>query len=307
MNNQSYSQQITDITIQMYFYSSVILIPIGILLNIFEFIIFQSKEFKKANFGFLMSLHVLLKSFSLSYSIIIYKYLPLIGFNLNTYSNISCFLFVYTARVIQQLPIYIQTFISFTSYLNITYHSKFISLNKKFKLLICIALISIIIAILNMPNAFRTLIISNQTNLTCVASQTMNTVSVTLTAFLRCIIPFLMNVVLNVLTLKSLIKPRNVLNFPIENEIKFGYTLTILSLIFLVFNLPLFCLQIVYIIYLYIYSFDNNSSTMITISFLYDCSRLLAWSYYSIGVFIDLLANQIFRQNFISFIKKLMN
>ena len=158
-----------------------------------------------------------------------------------------------------------------------------------------------------MPNAFRTLIISNQTNLTCVASQTMNTVSVTLTAFLRCIIPFLMNVVLNVLTLKSLIKPRNVLNFPIENEIKFGYTLTILSLIFLVFNLPLFCIQIVYIIYLYIYSFDNNSSTMITISFLYDCSRLLAWGYYSIGVFIDLLANQIFRQNFISYIKKLMN
>ena len=297
MDNQAYSEWIRNSTNTMFFYSAVVIVPIGLILNLIEFLVFRSKDFEKANFGFLMNLSILTNSFSLVWSFIFFKYLPSIGIPIDSFSWFTCSLFLFFSRVSQQIPLYIQALISFLNYLSVAYPAKFISLNKKSHFIYMFFLVLVVVLLLNVSSAIRYLTpIANSTNQTCTASNTVNIVSICIHIVLRCVVPFFLINFINYLTVRNIIRPRTALNFSINKEIRYGKVCACMGLIFVIFNFPLSCIQITLIVYQLVYEYPDIY-TLLTLRLAFDCSRVFAWTYYSMGFFINILFNKIFRKN----------
>jgi hypothetical protein len=300
MNSEIFYQSVRII----FFYDSVVLVPIGILLNLIQIYVFNSKDFKKLKFGFLMKNLVILESISLVWSIIVFKYLTSIGINISSYSEFTCVTFLYIVRIIQKMPLFYQIFVSFISYLSVAYPSKCISFCNKKNLSLCLIGIIIFNLIINIPNLFRNIEIVNNTKI-CIASDQLDMISSIDFSLFRFLLPFILFIIINSLTLKELIKSKRNSNQidSFRKEKRFAFILIILALFFCLFNLPLFCVVIVQIIYQY---FSYSSSNQLdNINFLMDCSRALAWCYYGSGFFINILCNSKFRKNFIKIISKI--
>ena len=294
------------ITNEMYFYASVIIVPLGLILNGIKFYTFGSSKFKKINMGFLMRSLGLFESVALFWNIVIYKYLSLNDINIIPASSISCILIGYLARVFQIIPLLIQAFISLVNYLSVTNPAKMIYLSKKSHLIMSILIISLFCFLINIPSAIRyveSTTFNNKTIQVCSASPSMTILSTLISAFTRCILPFLLINIINIFTVKALIRPRSMLNIPTENEKKFAKTLICLGLIFFLFNFPLSCVQIVVIIYEFTYDYSLDSSTMINLNLILDITRIIGWSYYGIGFFVNLTFNKVFRNVLINNIK----
>lgn len=84
---------------RVYFYGSVLVVPIGLTLNILQFIVYMSKDFKKANIGFLMRIYTVSESIALFWGNVVYLYLPSIEYDLSKVSFIFCFLDHFLLRV----------------------------------------------------------------------------------------------------------------------------------------------------------------------------------------------------------------
>ena len=139
----------------LFFYGTTVAVPIGLVFNSIEFAVLTSKDFEKTNFGFQMNLQVISSSFSLAWNFIVYKYLPSIGLRIDSFSSITCCLFVYLSRVIQSLPLYTQVLVSFMNYLSVAYTSKFNRLNKQSYFVSFFVLIFIMLCVLNALNSIR--------------------------------------------------------------------------------------------------------------------------------------------------------
>ena len=139
---------------RVYFYGAVLIVPIGLTLNLLQFIVYMSKDFKKANIGFLMRIYIVSESIALFWGNVVYLYLPSIGYDLSNISNISCFLYLFLARVFIEIPFYFQIFITFLNFLSVTYRSRFITLNKKPNLVKCFIVISFVICFINIPRKY---------------------------------------------------------------------------------------------------------------------------------------------------------
>lgn len=290
---------------QLSLYCSIIIVPTGLTLNTIQFVVFLSKDFKKSNIGFLMNTFVLADSFSLIWNYIVYQYLPLIGYNFQLYSNLSCILFVYVSRIIQQIPLYFQALISFINFLNICYPTRFVKL-KKTHIILYFYTIVVFIIMVNLPSAFKSIKIveenisnSTLTHVKCEASDLMTVIATLDNAIVRCIIPLILIFVLNYFNLKEIVKLRRNLNMSLKREIRFGITLALIGLVFFLFNFPMSCLQILLIIYDYFYKYSLDSNLVELVSFVFECTRSLSISYYAIGIFINISFNKLFRKNLI--------
>lgn len=308
---------------RIFFYGSVIVVPIGLTLNIIQIKIFSRKDFEKSNIGFLMKIFVYFDTVALVWSFIIFQYLPLIGYDLSIISNLTCCTFYYTSRIIQEIPLFIQAFISFINYLGVNYQSKFLYFKNKTNLYISFVTIIILISLINIPNVFRELVDqrddqnilmlsdgnfnnNNIHNKSCLSSSDLfHIISNSETALLRSILPLLFITILNVLNIKTIMRSKRELNLDLKREKRFAYVLACLCILYLIFNLPLSCVQIVEIIYknkLFLIgspttTYEANKN-IIKIEFIYDCARAWAFIYYGMGFFVNITFNKIFRKNF---------
>lgn len=302
--NPNETSKFEDIKSQLYFYGAILIVPMGLILNLIQFIVFSVKDFDKANVGFMMRVWIVADSLALFWDYIIFLYLPSIGYDISLTSNISCFLFLYVTRVIQEIPFYFQIFFSFIYYLSVINYSLFINLNKKRNLIKCFILVVILLLFTNIPNMFNYLYIEQFSNLTtsnslvCKPSKLLGFIADIETSFIRSLIPIILITGLNVLTVKAIVKPRILLDISIESEKKFAFTLIIRNLICLVFNFPLAALRIVNVFCVIFLNSVTDLSTLETIDFIYSCTRIFAMVYYSIGFFTNILFNKIFQKNF---------
>lgn len=303
---------------KIFLYGSLIVVPIGVLLNIIQIKVFSRKDFEKSNIGFLMKIFVFFDTIALIWSFIIFQYLPLIGLDLSLISDFTCISFYYISRIIQEIPLFIQAFISFINYLSVNYQSKFLYFKNKLNLYYSFIIIIIIISILNIPNLFRQLkneiIIAdgnfnnNVNNKSCSASSGLfHIISNSETALLRSILPLLFITTLNILNVKTIVKSKRELNLDLKREKRFAYVLGCLCVLYLIFNLPLSCLQIIEIIYKNnLVNFTENQANIVTssskkairIEFFYECARAWAFVYYGMGFFVNISFNKVFRKNF---------
>lgn len=291
----------------VFFYSSVVLVPVGVVLNGLQIKVFSAKDFKKCNFGFLMKAYVIFDTFALVWSFVIFQYMPLIGLDPSTISHFSCYTFYYVSRIIQEIPLFMQAFISLVNYLGVCYQSKFTCLKKKSNLFISFCLTVLFISFINIPNVFRELkmektlsdgnIFSSSNNKTCVSVGLFHIISSSETALLRSVLPVMFISILSVLNIKAITKSKRDLRLDLKREKRFAYVLTFLAFLYLIFNLPLACIQIIEIIYVDIVK-TATPRTIITIEMVYDVCRAWAFVYYGVGFFGNILFNKIFRKNF---------
>jgi len=297
MENQAYAEWIENLTKSLFYYSAVVIVPIGLFFNLIEFLVFRSKDFEKANFGFLMNLSIVSNSFSLVWNFIVYEYLASIGISIESYSWATCSLFLFFSRIFQQMPLYSQALISFLNYLSVTHPAKFIILNKKSNYICMFLLILVVLSLLNVPSSMRSLApIANSSNQNCTATDTLYISSIVIHTVLSCLVPIILINFTNYSTVRNLIRPRVALNFAINNEIRYGRVCALLGLIFFIFNFPLACIQITLIIYNYVYEYPADSYTLVTINFSFNCSRVFSWTYYAMGFFLNVSFNKIFRK-----------
>jgi hypothetical protein len=295
MSIQTYTDYTSQITKSVYFYSTTIVVPMGLILNFIQFLIFLRKDFEKGSFGFLMNSFIVTDSLALIFSFVIYLYLPQIGYNISIYSQIYCALFIYVIRVFQEIPLYFQAYISFCNYLNVSNFTRFVRLDKKLYHILCFTLITVLITVFNFPNAFRVLQIKNSSK-TCYKSPLVD-VTITLEySILRSILPFILINTLNLLTFKTILNSRIRLNRSIEKEIRFAKILIISGLFFILFNLPAAIADITLNVYRYAYLYSSNTYFMLTLNLINNLTRSFSYIYYGIGFFINLFFNNKFRK-----------
>ena len=301
-----YKKEIIDNVI---FYSSIIIVPIGFVLNILQIKVFSSKDFEKLNIGFLMKIFVYFDTLALVWSFVIFQYLPSIGLDPALFSNLSCQTFYFISRIIQEIPLLIQAFISLINYLSVNHSNKsiYIYLKNKCNLKLSFTVLIVIISLLNIPNMFRELknekSISDgnfnfKTNKSCVSkSGLFHTISTSETALLRSILPLFFITIINILNIKALIQSKNYLNMDLKREKRFAFVLACMCILYLIFNLPLSIAQLTEVIYRLKSKYD--SEYLINIEFIYDLTRAWAFIYYGMGFFVNITFNKIFRKNFI--------
>ncbi len=294
------------ISSEIYFYCTVVAVPIGLFLNLIQFILYSHKEFEKVNIGFLMKILSVVDSLALFWNIVVFRYLNLIGFDLSILSNFSCAIFFFVARTFQEIPLFFQAFIAFINYLSVSYPSKYLFFTRKV-IIRCFILIFLAVGIINVPNTYRILAQNDNQTVSCDISHQMNIISTINFALARSIIPIILIICLNCLSVRSLIKSRNRVQLSIEKELKIAKTLVILGFVFLLFNLPVSTLEIMLIVYQYEFGYSTESETFKQVAFVDDCVRAWAYIYYGIGFFISYFSNTIFRKSASDFIQSIQS
>ena len=303
MNQDYYSK----ISTQMYFYGAVVIVPCGFLLNFVQYIVYSHKNFQKSNIGFLMKLLTAAETLALIWNILVFRYLRLIGLDLSLVSNFSCAIFYFMARTVQETPFFFQAFIAFVNYLSVSCPSKYLVFKKSGNLWLCFILIVAVVSFINIPNTFRYLSENSNQTLNCNISYQMNILSTIEFSLMRNVVPLVLMSIMNALTIRALINPRVLLNFSIRNEIKFAKTILMLGVVFILFGLPFSLTQIALIVYEFVYNFSQDSVTFIHVSFISDCARIWAFSYYGMGCFISVLFNKLFRKSAIDIVNNVKN
>lgn len=129
MSNQLYQHYVEQTINKLYFYCSVTIIPFGIIVFCVDFIGTRSKEFNKNNIRFSSALFYITNSLVLIWCFVIYKYLRTIGIDIESFSSISCALFVYTSRVLEQIPVLSIALSTHVYYMTVIYPSKISIIN----------------------------------------------------------------------------------------------------------------------------------------------------------------------------------
>lgn len=120
-----------DITYFIYFYGSLIIVPLGLIFNLLNICVYLRPRFRTTMYGLLSVLMSILDSFSLAWSFIVYKYLE-ISDDPSLKSSFVCFNFRFVGRTVQQWPIYIQVFMTAYQFMEIKcLKNRFGFLNKK--------------------------------------------------------------------------------------------------------------------------------------------------------------------------------
>jgi hypothetical protein len=164
------------ISYQIYFYGTVVLVPIGFLLNLIQFILYSHKELEKVNISFLMKILSVTDSLALFWNIIVFRYLGLIGFDWSILSNFSCAIFYFLARTFQETPFYFQAFIAFINYHSVSYPSRHLFFTRRVIVGFFI-LIGLTVATINIPNTFHHLAKDDNQTVSCGISDQMNIIS----------------------------------------------------------------------------------------------------------------------------------
>jgi hypothetical protein len=285
------------ITEKIYFFESTVIVPIGLLLNILQIIVFKSKSFKNLNIGFMMITHVTFDSVALFWNFVVNGYLRTLINSFATFSELICTLFQYISRIIQQLPFYYQSFISFLSFLSVNYPIKFKQFNKKSNHIYSIIIIVISLFLLNIPSAIKYIKIDqiNNTNTSsCVSTNLIYQISTIKTAILRLLVPFFLIIIFNLFSIKKLIESRRNLNASLKKEKRFCLVLIILGFVFFLFNFPFFYQTILRLV--------KNNSTSNYSDFIFNCTRAFSWNYYGVGFIINIFSNRLFRKAFVKII-----
>lgn len=291
---------------RLYFYSSFVIVPIGVILNTLTIVVFSRKRFQKSNYGFLTIVMTVFNTFSLIWGIIIYKYLAAIDQDPSFISSFICFTFQYVSRSIQQFPTFIQCFISMYQYFEINSSKIHVYLKYKKNILLSIILIIFITSLINIPSLFKYLTISykNASNKTikevraCKNSDIISLISNIETALMRTIIPL---IILGYFSYEIVIKLINSKrkshsgDTKMKKEAHFGLYLFVQNLICVVFNIPLAITYILVILYQNFLKFEPNSIETDRMLLIHGLTNAFSILYYSISFFIHFTFNHAFR------------
>lgn len=315
-----YAAYAKSVSFYVYFYQAILIVPSGTVLNILTVIIFSSSRFKKTNFGFINILITWSELICLIFTCVVYKLLSYVNADPSNYSDVVCFFFQFTGRLIQQIPVYIQLFLSMYQYLEISNMNGALLRRKVFIGTVVFVQLSIV-ALINFPNFYKriqyknvTIASNNQTYLkvSCDHSFELALLSSVQMCLMRAIIPFVLLIIINYLIARSLFRSKKKFSpyqksgglakgsssFVPNREFHFAFCLFANNMIYFVFNLP------VSVTYVTVMLYDNFIRTRpienTQMQLAHGMTNAIAIFYNALPFFIHFWLNRAFRQSAVS-------
>lgn len=192
-----------QLTGTMIFYAGIIIVPIGVLLNIFEIIIFQKEKFKKSTMGYFLSINSGLHVIILIY-VITFNFPAVFRINLTTWSNLTCKAYVFFLRSLYQAYSWLNVLMVGDRLLFVLYPNKFKFQKNKCKLSLILLAFLFFVFLSNVPNMFFyvNVLVNNSTNAStvtksCIAAPLILTIRGLMTILFRTVLPFILMSIMN--------------------------------------------------------------------------------------------------------------
>jgi len=313
----SFAAVITNVINNISLYGSVIVLPIGFILNVLSIMIFMRKSFDNSTMGFyniIIAIDnniVIIVNFIMSFTLGVY-----FGNDAVIWSNFSCSFFYYTSRLTTSFSSWLNVMVAFDRLIFILFPFRFSFMrNKKFLLLVILAMFLILFAI-NSPNFYLFVAVtskySNATNKTvitktCGPPNDLAILIDSIRIFTRAVVPFILVVLIDSIFIYKLIKTRAryKTNASSKREYNFARSIAALSIFFIISLAP-------FVISLTIMNImsqlkQNTTKAYLIVYLIYGLSVLLSTYNYCFTFFVNLKFNSLFRQETVKFLKRFSN
>ncbi|RNA03201.1 Neuropeptide capa receptor [Brachionus plicatilis] len=313
--NSDYIKWAIETTKSILFYLSISLLPLGIVFNTIEIVIFQMGKFQKTTMGFFFSINSSLNIITILYLL---TFVPSATFSiyLHLQSDTSCKVYYFLLRSLYQASSWLNVVITADRLLFILFPNRFkFQKNKKILTIILLGVFGIIL-ILNIPNLmlYRNVILTKQPN-----SQTLMTIYCTaqpkiliardiLLISMRTFIPFILMLFMNLLLVYKVKKTRDRLkrSHNMRNEFRFVFTVIATTFIFLVIFVP----NVIYIVLSDLFQNSQHFQLKQTYSaflVLFETvSSLGYFANYSLNIFAQFTFNKAFSNQFFFLVRVLI-
>lgn len=311
----SFAAVVTNLINKISLYGSVIVHPIGFILNVLSILIFMRKRFGDSTMGFyniIIAIDnniVIVINFIMSFTLGVYA-----GNDALVWSSFSCSFFYYTSRVTTSLSSWLNVMVAFDRMVFILFPFKYSFMRNKKLLLVIILVMFLILFLLNSPNLYLYVAVtstySNATNKTlitktCGPPKDLVVVVDSIRIFTRAVIPFILVILINTLLIYKVIKTKAKYKktSAAKKEYNFIRSIVALSVFFIVSLAP-------FVITLTVLNIMSQLNQITTKAYLivyltYGLSILLSSYNYCFGFFVNLIFNSLFRHETVKFFKSI--
>ena len=306
LENALFCLYISSIKKSLVFYSTLVVLNAGFILNIGTILVFARKKFNKNP----TAIYNVLIAFTGNICILIlyFSFFPqAYGSSLSDYSDSSCKCISYVSRVFPQMISWLHVMLALNRMVSVLSPAMHLRVKKAKFILISAIGVFICLLALNVENLWFSITlqwnVSKNLSLVqeCTSDFISNAVRDMIDILMRTLLPILLMVVANIVLIVSLFKQKQHLNLnrPLTKEIDFSMTVLAKNMLFIVFMTP----QAVSVIYKYYIDYNmikqmpNTSPRFVVlISLANTCCNVLA-TYTVCSTFpANLVFNKLFRQ-----------
>jgi hypothetical protein len=310
MNTSSLASYLNLINSRIGVYTTTIVFPTGVFLNLLAIIVNIRPNLNKTNMGYLYIWQSVVNILMLSIGIITVPIREIYGINLASKSDFVCSFITFMMRFAAHISSWMNVFICLDRFVFVRFATSTYLLKSKFKLTIVIIFGFTLIGLINIPNFFFSLNMRsiNQANQTitsyvCGATQSITLATTLISILLRTFLPSACMIVMNVIIVRKLRSNAKLraTKTSRSNNIEQNFTRTVISLniIFVLFYLPL---AIAYLLNISLVLFNPQVSPVTTaaISLFLQSGILFGGVNESLFFFIQLIFNRVFRKEVLS-------
>ena len=308
----NFQNQINYIKYVMDYYFTMLVVPIGALLNIISALIFRRKNLNKTSMGFFYFWTSVLNAFSLTFYLFFFNSNLFFHYDLSTISDASCKASITIKRAIRSLVPWLTILFTVERFVCLKFKNKSFQWKKQTYLWILLAVL-VGLFIVNSVNLYfyvdyrnTTLTESyNQTRLiitaSCTASHYVLFMADFIAATFRIAIPLICVIVLDLMIISKLVMnikffsktdKKSIRQHKRENH--FTFTVIMVDVFFIIFNLPVGVCYVVRNMYTGIGA--QNSYILAVLDFIWLKTHDTANLYHALFFFINFVFNSLFRR-----------
>nr|QVK45685.1 G protein-coupled receptor [Proales similis] len=288
------------------FYFTVVLQPIGLLLNLANLIVFSRKRLNKTNMGFLYRCQTLIDLVLVSYNLFVAGSIYLFGETFVYLSDFACRFGVFSRQAVVHFSSWMTVIITFDRFMFIRFASQFGKMKKRPSLLLIITLTIALVCLANSTNLAYSLqltesTVANQTvtRRSCSSDLALRTVSNLTSVFLRTLAPMGVMVVLNAIMIHHIRQSKSRIRGGSSSkeqrrENAFARVVIIQDLIFFAINFPVaICYIVSNLLTFKLLAFEPVPRIMFSLAF--QVSVLFSLFYQTFSFVSYFLFNRLFR------------
>jgi hypothetical protein len=279
---------------------ALILNPFAINLNVFSAYVFTRANLNQTTMGFLYMIQFIVDTFFLIWQSFVSFSFKIFHIDIYLFTNDSCRISTFIKNFVPMISSWVMVYIAYDRFVFVYFQARFIQMRKRNFLTISIFVMFLIIACINLEKLFyyeleeqlhgKMPIESNNSrlNYSCRPNMLTSIQSESIYAFMKCIIPILIVVILNLITANQLFRSKKTTVVRQEKkEMQFTLSSIFSNLAYLVLNMPLF------IGYLVKTSQDHPGDK---IELFVDISTQLSTFYPTFEFAIAMIVNRVFRE-----------
>nr|QVK45688.1 G protein-coupled receptor [Proales similis] len=249
---------ISSIGRDIYYYFTIIVSPIGVLLNMFSFYVFSRPRLNKTNMGFLYRWQSAVDIILLLLTTFVFASRSVFGVSFANTSDFLCRVLTFLRRFILHASSWMTLFITFDRFMAVRMPTKLTELRKnKLHLSLVILAMFALIALVDVENLFYYLeqtevVRGNQTTVqsVCTASPLVYALSDIISIVMRTYVPFVLMTVFDALIVRRIVQSKNKSNRSSgRREKHFTAVVLAYNCVFFALNFPLSVIYIFTTIY----------------------------------------------------------